>query len=264
MNSKWLVLLLFGAWSFFSWRYYVCNIKQQCPGKEAQTLAAGVPEVTPITSTTPSDATTGVPDSATTAASDPNGSAFSSGDATTAATNAAAAATQTATTTANNGATKPDGKKSGNTAKPSAPDPMSEGGDAPTTTAAAPTKTGGAAEDHVSIEETADEAIIHFPYNSTRKVDNDEMDAYLSKLAKRLKASTERVTITGHTDGIGESAANNALALQRAQSIRAILVKKGVKAKAITCRSFGERKPVASDDTPAGRYRNRRAIITVQ
>jgi outer membrane protein OmpA-like peptidoglycan-associated protein len=119
-------------------------------------------------------------------------------------------------------------------------------------------------EDHVTIEETADEATIHFPYNSTRKVDNDEMNAYLSKLADRLTASGEKVLVTGHTDGIGDGATNNSLALKRAQSIRDILVKKGVKSTAITCRSFGERKPVASDDTPQGRYKNRRAVITIQ
>jgi outer membrane protein OmpA-like peptidoglycan-associated protein len=130
--------------------------------------------------------------------------------------------------------------------------------------AATTTQRSGSPEDHVSIEETANEATIHFPYNSTRKVDNDEMNAYLSKLADRLTESGEKVLITGHTDGIGDAATNNSLALKRAQSIRDILVKKGVKSSAITCRSFGERKPVASDDTPHGRYKNRRAVITIQ
>ncbi len=125
----------------------------------------------------------------------------------------------------------------------------------------APASTG---EGHVTIEETANEAIIHFPYNSTRKIDHVEMDKYLTKLASRLKSSGERLLITGHTDGIGDAATNNILALKRAQSIRDILVRKGVSPKSITCRSFGERKPVASDDTPQGRYKNRRAVITIQ
>jgi outer membrane protein OmpA-like peptidoglycan-associated protein len=249
MNNKLLVLLLFMGWSFFSWRWYVCRIKGVCPGKEMQ-LTAAIPSAVPLIS----EATKAADAAANTVQSTAD-AAFTDGTSSAAAKPEAPATAAPATKPVPATTPKPDPKGSTKAAAE-----MAEGGDAPAATNAG----SGAAEDHVSIEETADEAIIHFPYNSTRKVDNDEMGAYLTKLAKRLNGSGEKVLITGHTDGIGDAATNSDLALKRAQSIRAILIKKGVKANAITCRSFGERKPVASDDTPAGRYRNRRAVITVQ
>jgi outer membrane protein OmpA-like peptidoglycan-associated protein len=51
--------------------------------------------------------------------------------------------------------------------------------------------------------------------------------------------------------------------MRRALSIRDALVKKGVPKAQIRCKSFGDRKPVATNDTPYGRYLNRRAEIRV-
>jgi outer membrane protein OmpA-like peptidoglycan-associated protein len=251
MSNRFLVILLFVGWSFLCWRIYVCRIKQACPGQTqtfgataeavgAAATAAAASAVEPITNATSDSGTT----AATNAATE---SAFTTGE-------TGIEKTETSSGAGKGGGTAPaTNSKASNTAAKA--EKMESTASAATT---------GAAEEHVTIEETADEATIHFPYNSTRKVDNDEMNSYLTKLAGRLKASGEKVLITGHTDGIGDPKTNNDLALQRAQSIRAILIKKGVSAKTITCRSFGERKPVASDDTPAGRYKNRRAVLTVQ
>ena len=108
-----------------------------------------------------------------------------------------------------------------------------------------------------------DRVVIHFPYNSTRKEDNQAIDDYLSKLANQLNASGGSVTLTGHTDNVGDSKTNDAFAIRRAKNIRDILIQKGVKRSQITCNSFGERKPVATNDTPQGRYQNRRVEIKV-
>ena len=106
--------------------------------------------------------------------------------------------------------------------------------------------------------------VVHFPYNSVRKEDNNAISDYLNKLAQQLIASKEKVVITGHTDFVGDPKSNIEFGQKRANSIRDILVKKGVKKTQIKCYSMGDKKPVATNDTPQGRYKNRRVVIIVQ
>lgn len=116
----------------------------------------------------------------------------------------------------------------------------------------------------VYVEELADQVVIHFPYNSTRKEDNAAIDEYLSRLAGQLTASGGTVTLSGHTDNVGDTKTNEAFALRRAKNIRDILIAKGVKKNQIITKSYGERKPVATNDNPRGRYKNRRVEIKVK
>ncbi|MEQ1747421.1 MAG: OmpA family protein [Saprospiraceae bacterium] len=113
------------------------------------------------------------------------------------------------------------------------------------------------------VEELADHALIHFPYNSTRKEDNAAIDAYLSRLAGQLAASGTTVTLIGHTDNVGDGKTNLAFALRRAKNIRDILITKGVGKKQIVCKSKGENQPLDSNDNPRGRYQNRRVEVRV-
>ncbi len=115
----------------------------------------------------------------------------------------------------------------------------------------------------VRLEEVEDRVVINFPYSSTRREDNDAIDDYLSRLADYLKSSGKTVTITGHTDFVGDSKTNYSYGMSRANGIRDVLVKKGVSKAQIKCKSFGESKPVASNDTALGRYKNRRAEIRI-
>ncbi len=117
--------------------------------------------------------------------------------------------------------------------------------------------------DNVQMETVEDRMVIHFPYKSTRKEDNAAIDGYLSALAQQLIASGEKVRITGHTDFVGEPKTNYSFGLRRAYSLRDILLKKGVAKGQIVCKSYGDTKPIATNDTPYGRYLNRRAEIRV-
>ena len=117
--------------------------------------------------------------------------------------------------------------------------------------------------DRVQMEEVEDRMVIHFPYSSTRREDNDAIDDYLNRLAQQLKSSGGTVTITGHTDFVGDSKTNYSYGLRRAYGIRDILIKKGVNKSQIKCISAGESKPVATNDNARGRYMNRRVEIRV-
>jgi outer membrane protein OmpA-like peptidoglycan-associated protein len=109
-----------------------------------------------------------------------------------------------------------------------------------------------------------DRVQIHFPYGSSRRVDDDAIDQYLSELARALVATGGQVTLTGHTDNVGDPAGNKQMALQRALHIKNILVNKGVASRQVICKSMGESKPLASNDNPAGRYRNRRVEVRIK
>lgn len=113
-----------------------------------------------------------------------------------------------------------------------------------------------------TVEELADRIIIRFPSNSTEKDYDPSVEEYLQKLAARLKENTnEKVSLTGHTDNVGEADENMKLGARRAGAIKDILVKSGVNANQITTDSKGEAQPVASNDTEEGRHDNRRVEV---
>jgi outer membrane protein OmpA-like peptidoglycan-associated protein len=66
------------------------------------------------------------------------------------------------------------------------------------------------------------------------------------------------VLIEGHTDSTGPRAANLKLSQRRAESVKTYLVHHGVDASRIKTEGFGPDKPVESNQTKAGRARNRR------
>jgi outer membrane protein OmpA-like peptidoglycan-associated protein len=71
-----------------------------------------------------------------------------------------------------------------------------------------------------------------------------------------------RIEISGHTDNVGKPAANKALSEKRAQACRDYLVKKGINGSRIQAVGYGDARPIAPNDTAAGRQQNRRIEAT--
>ncbi len=80
----------------------------------------------------------------------------------------------------------------------------------------------------------------------------DEMAQALNQLRGR------RVEVVGHTDAQGTRASNVALSLARADAVKAYLAGKGVDTSRVLTSGAGPDQPVAGNDTPEGRSRNRR------
>ena len=66
------------------------------------------------------------------------------------------------------------------------------------------------------------------------------------------------VEIRGYTDNVGSRSSNMTLSQNRAEAVRANLVAKGIAASRITAKGFGPDSPVAPNDTPDNRLKNRR------
>lgn len=84
----------------------------------------------------------------------------------------------------------------------------------------------------------------------------------LDEVVKVMKEDSQlQMSIEGHTDNVGTDASNQKLSENRAASVKAYLVKKGVDEGRIKSAGFGETTPVADNKTAAGRQQNRRVEL---
>lgn len=72
-----------------------------------------------------------------------------------------------------------------------------------------------------------------------------------------------KVSIEGHTDDIGYDQANLILSKNRAKSVYNYLLQKGISSTRLAYQGYGERKPVATNDTEQGRALNRRTEFLI-
>ncbi len=86
----------------------------------------------------------------------------------------------------------------------------------------------------------------------------------LKNVAEVLKAYPNvNVKIGGYTDNTGNADTNLKLSNDRAQSVKAELVKMGIDAGRLDAEGYGQAYPVASNDAEEGRAQNRRISIRV-
>jgi OmpA-OmpF porin, OOP family len=71
-----------------------------------------------------------------------------------------------------------------------------------------------------------------------------------------------RLRIEGHTENVGDAAANQQLSERRAEAVRQYLVaSRGIDAARLTAVGKGQSEPAESNDTPEGRQNNRRVVL---
>ncbi len=90
-------------------------------------------------------------------------------------------------------------------------------------------------------------------------------DPTMKYIAKILKDSPGfHVQVDGHTDNVGNPESNRKLSQERAEAVVKYLVeKKGVDAKRLSAKGFGDSQPIADNKTERGRAKNRRVDFTV-
>jgi outer membrane protein OmpA-like peptidoglycan-associated protein len=122
----------------------------------------------------------------------------------------------------------------------------------------------------LGAKETAIEVRVELPADVLFDFDKADIRAdaaaALAKVATIIRAyPAGSVTLEGHTDAKGDDAYNQGLSERRAESVRAWLVEKERIAGAkMAARGWGERRPVASNDTDPGRQKNRRVEVVIR
>jgi outer membrane protein OmpA-like peptidoglycan-associated protein len=76
--------------------------------------------------------------------------------------------------------------------------------------------------------------------------------------------ATFKVNIDGHTDEVGKDEYNQTLSDNRAASVKAYLVSKGIAESRLASTGYGETKPIADNKTAAGRAKNRRVEMALR
>ena len=90
-----------------------------------------------------------------------------------------------------------------------------------------------------------------------------EAERALASLATVLKeADVKAFEIDGHTDSDASDEYNQALSEKRANAVKDFLASQGLTSE-ITIIGYGESRPVASNDTPEGKQKNRRVEILI-
>lgn len=90
------------------------------------------------------------------------------------------------------------------------------------------------------------------------------MRAMVGALEMIKAHSDKRILVAGYTDNVGSADSNLTLSLARAGAVRDWLIEaSGIAATQFATQGYGDTRPIASNDTPEGRARNRRVEITL-
>ncbi len=102
---------------------------------------------------------------------------------------------------------------------------------------------------------------LHFDF---AKADlKTEYQPRLDSLVVALQDSTFVVSMTAHTDSVGDAKANFELSQKRAQAVKNYLMSKNAPETRIHTEGYGETQPIAENQSDDGRQRNRRVSVTV-
>lgn len=90
----------------------------------------------------------------------------------------------------------------------------------------------------------------------------NERDEAVNFMKAHPTAKLTQVIVEGYADRVGTEAHNYKLSRERAENVRQSLVSElGIDPEIIGIRAFGELYPVATNETKAGRRKNRRVIV---
>ncbi|MDC3252767.1 DUF5723 family protein, partial [Crocinitomicaceae bacterium] len=127
-----------------------------------------------------------------------------------------------------------------------------------------PASNNGCPEIEEEVVEILKTAFDNLEFESARDIIKDASKPSLAELTEVLAKKPEwRLQIAGHTDAVGNAQNNLVLSKKRAEAVRDFMVEKGIKATRLTVLYFGETEPIATNDTPEGRQKNRRVEMTI-
>ncbi|MGJ7901042.1 OmpA family protein [Lysobacter sp. 1R34A] len=120
----------------------------------------------------------------------------------------------------------------------------------------------------VDVVRQGDNITLNMPSNITFAFNSANLDpqfySVLDNVASTLTEYNQTIVeVAGHTDSIGTDAVNQRLSEQRAASVGNYLMSKGLVRDRFILTGAGKTRPIASNETEAGRAQNRRVEITL-
>ena len=101
-------------------------------------------------------------------------------------------------------------------------------------------------------------------FDVNKSVVKTQAEFILDNIAKIMNENDDfNFIIEGHTDNTGVAEHNLQLSQERADAIKAYLIRKGVKSKRLEAKGYGQTRPIESNDTERGREINRHVEINV-
>lgn len=114
------------------------------------------------------------------------------------------------------------------------------------------------------IEEILKTAFNDLEFENGKDIIKITSFASLDELAEVLKKKTTwGLQLAGHTDNVGDDQKNLILSKKRAEAVKNYMITKGIDALRLNTLYFGETLPVAPNDTPEGRQKNRRVEMKI-
>ncbi|MGG9971611.1 OmpA family protein [Ferruginibacter sp. SUN002] len=114
----------------------------------------------------------------------------------------------------------------------------------------------------IEFEAPGSFVLDHCTFESGKATLKDEAYPVLDELVEYLKRKEdERVEIGGHTDNVGTAAKNLILSQDRANTVRAYLLMKGIAPDRVTAKGYGLTQPIDDNTTEEGRSVNRRTEV---
>lgn len=103
-----------------------------------------------------------------------------------------------------------------------------------------------------------------FVFDSGKSTIKQEAVDNFSKVVSFINTyPNNKVRIEGHTDSSGSNELNLQLSQERAEAVKALLIKNGIAAKMLNAVGMGEELPIAENTTKAGKAKNRRVEIII-
>ena len=119
-------------------------------------------------------------------------------------------------------------------------------------------------EKHSALEQEITHKILYPDFNTNTVKPDKTIQAYTVELKNYLQKHPEKkVTITGHTDNIGNDESNYQIGLERAKSIAAYFEKVGIDKNKLNAQSKGETAPIIDNNTLQNRIKNKRIEILI-
>jgi outer membrane protein OmpA-like peptidoglycan-associated protein len=120
----------------------------------------------------------------------------------------------------------------------------------------------------VSVTRIGDNITLNMPGNITFATNSADLNAGFFDVLNSVSLVVDEfdqtvIEVAGHTDSTGSDEYNQQLSERRAAAVAAYLRTRNVLADRIITVGAGESRPLASNDTDAGRQQNRRVELTL-